>query len=466
MNCTITAYDLYRNKKNIIVISVSFLVMLLLVIANILNGSGLKNLLSENLNSILIIFTAVLSSGIIYYLSLNMRKLQRTLVRKETSESLIENVFQNIGDSIVVLDRNLRIIKSNDSFNRFISSNQKLTDSNIKHCFKVLYGLDMPCYESGEICPVMRVFETGTPYKLIKRNFAPERGWIYMEITTYPVKDNEGNVIYCSQTIRDITEVIKHDELNFNEKKIESVGTLAGGIAHNFNNMLAAIVCYGNLAKMKLKNNDTAYQYIEKILEVSDKVSYITSSLLAYSCKSIINPRPLKLNEIVRGIERTIKSHISEKITVKLNLTENNPVVIVDKEQIEKLIMNLVDNSVDAMPCGGEICIETYIKEISSEYAKSKGYGNPGNYACMTFTDNGIGIDRNIRHRIFDPFFTTKEVGKGDGLGLSAVYGIVKQHKGYIDCFSEEGKGTTFKIYFPLIAYESKESSYFVLEAI
>ncbi len=447
-----------------IIISTSFLAMLLFI-ANILNGSGFRSLFTTNINSLLFVFFAVVSAGIIYYLCLSMKKLQRALMRREISENLIENVFQNLEDSLIVLDRNLRIIKVNEAFKRFICSNQRFSNANIKHCFEVLHGLETPCYESGEICPVMRVFETGAPFKFIKRHFDPERGCIYMEITSYPVKDHDGNVMYCAQTMRDVTENIKIDELNFDEKKMESIGTLAGGIAHNFNNMLAAIVCYGNLAKMKLNNNEPALQYIEKILEVSDKVNNITSSLLTYSCKSIINPCPVNLNEFLRGIERSIKGYVSENITINLKLTENEPVIIADKNQIEKLIINLLDNAIDAMSGGGEISIETNLKELNSEYIASKGYGNPGKYVCISFKDNGTGIKESIKHRIFDPFFTTKDVGKGEGLGLSATYGIVRQHKGYIDCFSKEGKGTKFNIYFPLMAYENKESSHFVLEA-
>ncbi len=464
MNLTITANEFYRNKRNVFVI-LTGLFSGLLLIANIIISSGLKNLLIDNMKSLLFIILAVLSSGIIHYLFLNTKKLRQTLKTKEVTENLIENVFNNLEDSLVVLDRNFRIIKSNEAFNRFISVNRKFSTTNIKHCFEVLHGINRPCYEMDETCPVMKVFENGVSCKLIHTHFDSEGRRIYMEVAAYPVKDSNGNVMYCAQTIRDLTDRIKIDELKMNEKKIESIGTLAGGIAHNFNNMLAAIVCYGNLAKMKLNKNESALHYIEKILEVSDKISNITNNLLAYGCKSIINPHPVKLNEIIKSIEHSIKKHLDENITLELKLSENEPMIIADKNQIERLITNLVNNAVDAMPEGGEISIETNLKELSSEYINSKGYGNPGRYACISFKDTGTGIKESIKHRIFDPFFTTKDVGKGDGLGLAATYGIVRQHKGYIDFFSEEGKGTTFNIYFPLIAYENKESSHFVLEA-
>jgi two-component system, cell cycle sensor histidine kinase and response regulator CckA len=233
-------------------------------------------------------------------------------------------------------------------------------------------------------------------------------------------------------------------------QKMEAVGQLAGGVAHDFNNMLTAIMGYCAILNMRLKEDDSLRRFTDQILAVSEKAANLTHSLLAFSRKQIINPKPVALNEIVNGVEKLLTKLIGEDIEFKTILSRHNLVVTADRGQIEQVLMNLIANAGDAMPDGGSLSISTEPFTIDGEFIDVHGYGKIGAYARISISDTGEGMDKETRERIFEPFFTTKEVGKGTGLGLSIVYGIVKQHEGYIDVYTAPKQGTTFNIYLPL----------------
>jgi PAS domain S-box-containing protein len=262
---------------------------------------------------------------------------------------------------------------------------------------------------------------------------------------------------YLVAILRDITDRKKAEEerakleSQFRQsQKMESVGLLAGGIAHDFNNILTAIIGYASLLQMKMKGDDPLRPYLEQILTSSQRATSLTQSLLAFGRKQIINPRPVKANEIITRMEKLLVRLIGEDIDLKTILTDEDITVMADSGQIEQALMNLATNSRDAMPQGGHFIIETQRAVIDDDYVKTHGYGKPGEYVLISVSDSGTGMDEKTREKIFEPFFTTKEVGKGTGLGLAMVYGIIKQHNGYINCYSEPGKGTTFKIYLPM----------------
>jgi signal transduction histidine kinase/ActR/RegA family two-component response regulator len=233
-------------------------------------------------------------------------------------------------------------------------------------------------------------------------------------------------------------------------QKMEAVGTLAGGIAHDFNNILTAIIGYGNVMRMRLADDDPHREYLDQILSASERAANLTRSLLAFSRKQIINPRPVNLNEIIRLIQKLLARLIGEDIELRVALSESDPVVMADPGQLEQVLMNLATNARDAMPGGGCFAVTTELVTVDEQYVSMHGYGEAGRYAVITVSDTGLGMAEETRARIFEPFFTTKEMGKGTGLGLSIVYGIVKAQRGYVNCYSEPGKGTTFKIYLPL----------------
>jgi PAS domain S-box-containing protein len=258
-------------------------------------------------------------------------------------------------------------------------------------------------------------------------------------------------------TAYDITERKKLEEQFRQSHKMEAVGLLAGGVAHDFNNILTAIIGYGNLVKMKLAANDPANNYIDQILSSSERAANLTHSLLAFSRKQIINPQPVNVNDIIVGIGKLLARLIGEDIEFKMDLEDHNLMVLADAGQLEQVLMNLATNARDAMSEGGALTIKTKQVELDQKFINSHGYGSLGNFAMITVSDTGAGMDGMTQARIFEPFFTTKEMGKGTGLGLSMVYGIVKQHDGYITVSSAAGIGTTFEIYFPLVKSSVKE---------
>jgi nitrogen-specific signal transduction histidine kinase/CheY-like chemotaxis protein len=264
----------------------------------------------------------------------------------------------------------------------------------------------------------------------------------------------------------DISERKKLEEQLRHSQKMESIGTLAGGIAHDFNNVLTAVIGYGNLLQKKLQEEDPLRHYVEQIIAAANRAAGLTRGLLAYSRKQVLNPQLVDLNEIIRKIEKLLERLIGEDVEFKSILTEKDLTVLADTGQLEQVLMNLATNARDAMPHGGNLFIETETVELDEDSARTHGLLKSGSYALLTVTDSGMGMDETIRERIFEPFFTTKEVGKGTGLGLAIVYGIVKQHNGSVEVESEAGRGTTFRIYLPVVQKDAAETQASVLTPI
>jgi signal transduction histidine kinase len=237
----------------------------------------------------------------------------------------------------------------------------------------------------------------------------------------------------------------------FQSQKMEAVGTLAGGIAHDFNNILTAIIGYSYLILMKTAEDDPLKSYTRQIQEAAERAAELTQGLLAFSRKQVMIPRAVDLNEVVAQLQKMLRRLIRENIDLNLEQALDELVVMADRGKIEQVLMNLVTNASDAMPKGGRIVMTTSSMIMNGEFLHTHGYGIPGEYACIAVSDTGCGMDEKETKKIFEPFFTTKEVGKGTGLGLSIVYGIVKQHDGFINVYSEPGKGTMFTVLLPLI---------------
>ena len=289
---------------------------------------------------------------------------------------------------------------------------------------------------------------------------------VLLEIDESPLKDDMGKVIGMVGAARDITERKKLEEQFLQAQKMEAIGRLTGGIAHDFNNILQAIMSIGGLLQIKIKEGDPLKEYINDLFAVAERAASLTKSLLAFSRKQIISLMPINLNDIIKNAEKILSMVMGEDIELKTNLSDKDLVIMADSGQIEQVLMNLATNSRDAMPEGGQLIIETDTMEMDDEYIKTHGYGKAGKYALMTVTDTGIGMDEETKKKLFEPFFTTKEVGKGTGLGLSTVYGIVKQHNGYINVYSEVGGGTAFKIYLPIIKPDILEKTEFAKEGM
>lgn len=283
---------------------------------------------------------------------------------------------------------------------------------------------------------------------------------IWASVTANAQYDENGDIKWLDGVIEDITERKKLEEQLLQAHKMEAIGTLAGGIAHDFNNILTAIMGYGTVLKNTIKKDDFLSDCVNEILASSEKAANLTKSLLAFSRKQLISSKPVDINQIIKKVETLLLRVIGEDIELKTVLTSENLTIMADGGQIEQILMNLAANARDSMPEGGILTIGTKIVELNNEFIKAHGYGKLGFYAAISIEDTGYGFDERTRARIFEPFFTTKDVGKGTGLGLAMVYGIVKQHDGYINVYSEIGKGTRFKIYLPLIKTEVKETEF------
>ncbi len=235
----------------------------------------------------------------------------------------------------------------------------------------------------------------------------------------------------------------------FLSQKMEAIGTLTGGIAHDFNNMLNVILGYTQLVIDETKKNSTQRRYVQQVQKAGQSAAELVQQLLAFSRRQVIDPRIININEVIDNLVKMLHRIIGENIALKLSLSENISPVMADPGQMVQVIMNLCVNARDAMPQGGELTIETSNTIIDEAYCQVHPWAHLGSYALLSITDTGIGMDSETQMRIFEPFFTTKELGKGTGLGLAIVYGIIKQHKGLINVYSQKGHGTTFKIYLP-----------------
>ena len=276
-------------------------------------------------------------------------------------------------------------------------------------------------------------------------------------IVGLPLRRKDGSVLYADLqsnlvsvagrkcllgNFRDGTErrrILSLEKQVRTAQKMEAVGTLAGGIAHDFNNMLTVIIGYGEMLKLRIANDPKAVSDLDEILRSAERASVLTRQLLTFARRQVVEPVHLDLNEVMSGLVKLLRKVTREDIEIKTFLAENPMMIRADRGQVEQVLMNLCLNARDAMPEGGQLVIETGVTMLEEEYLKQYPYMKAGRYAVLSVSDTGIGMDEGTRERIFEPFFTTKGPEKGTGLGLAMVYGIVKQHNGFIHVYSEPG---------------------------
>ncbi len=271
------------------------------------------------------------------------------------------------------------------------------------------------------------------------------------EVTVAPVIGRSGEVTHLVGCLRDLTEQRRLEAQLRQSQKMEAIGQLAGGVAHDFNNLLMAISGYNDLLLADLDESDPLRRHGEEVKKAADRAARLTRQLLAYSRKQVLLPKVINLNALVSDVEKMVRRLIGENIACATGLAPDLGSTKADPGQIEQVIMNLAINARDAMPKGGTLTLETSNVEVDEAYALAHADSRPGPHVMLAVSDTGCGMDAETRAHVFEPFFTTKEQGKGTGLGLATVYGIVKQSGGHITLYSEPGHGTSFKIYLPRV---------------
>jgi two-component system cell cycle sensor histidine kinase/response regulator CckA len=394
---------------------------------------------------------------------IGIRGLLRDITeRKQMEESLAKSedryrlLFNNISDAVFVHEFTAdelpgRFIEVNDVACKYLGYTR---DELLK-----MSPIDIDAPEGYALVPAMMKLLQADKHATWEGVHVSKDGQkILVEINNH-LFNLEGKPTILS-TVRDITER-KHAEKEkalfesrlVQSQKMEAIGTLAGGVAHDFNNILTALMGYASLLQTKMEESDPRKTYVRQILTLSDRAAEVTKSLLTFGRKQRISRKPLRINETIRETVNLLTRLLNEDILVSVALSTKNPTIMADATQIHQILINLATNARDAMPEGGTFSIKSRVVSLSDKFRKTHGYGEPGTYALIMATDTGTGMDEMTKARIFEPFFTTKELGKGTGLGLASVYGIVMEQNGYITVDSEPGHGTTFRMYFPLVKH-------------
>ena len=374
---------------------------------------------------------------------------QRAEEALRKSEEEFRAIATNTPDHIMVIDRDLRYVSVvNPPTGRTMEGMIGRTDFEI-----------MPAAEAERLTGIKRgVLESGKPVRASVAVTSPQGDLQHFEGTYTPTRDAGGRVDGLIGYFRNVTEQKRAEaererlqEQLAQAQKMESVGRLAGGVAHDFNNLLTVINGYAAFLAKELTVRDPLREYALEIGTAGDRAASLTRQLLAFSRKQVSRPRAISLNSVVAEAERMLQRVIGEDIGLVSRLAPHLGLMMADPDQIHQVIMNLAVNARDAMPNGGKLEIATADVELNEAAAAIHPDAAPGRYVRLTVTDTGMGMTEEVRRKIFEPFFTTKEPGKGTGLGLATVYGIVRQNDGWIEVQSESGRGSTFRIHLPRI---------------
>lgn len=351
-------------------------------------------------------------------------------------------LLDNVPDGIVHLAPDLRIRWANAAAQRMFKLGEEYLYQ-ARSCHEAFWNRAESCAHCPVVsCRASRRKEIGY--------FSPKGDEREFEIQAVPMVDDQDRLEGIIGIVRDISEHRQLQEQFHQAQKMESIGTFAGGIAHDFNNILSAILGYGDMVLEDLDEDHPARPSVQTILEAGMRASHLTKDLLLFSRKQISHKEPVDINQVITRIEKFIRRVIGEDIQCETRLTHEPLVLFADSHQMDQVLMNFATNARDAMRQGGCFAVSTKRVEIDQDFIDAHGFGVQGPYALITAADTGKGMDRQTVSKIFEPFFTTKEMGKGTGLGLAVVYGIIKEHQGFIEVQSEPGKGTTISVYLPL----------------
>jgi two-component system, cell cycle sensor histidine kinase and response regulator CckA len=384
--------------------------------------------------------------------TLAMHSMQEEQRSAEESLRKLSRAVEQSPDTVVITDRKGVIEYVNPAF-------EGLTG----YVHDEVYGKTPRILKSGEQGPeiyqdMWKTILAGKVFRGILVNRKKNGDLYYVEESICPVRDGGGEITHFIANGRDLTERLRLEAQLLQAQKMDAVGRLAGGVAHDFNNLLTIITSYSELALDDIPEDSRLASRIQEVLLAAKRAAELTRQLLAFSRKQPQALRIVDLNPVIAGISKTLPRLIGEDIEFSFIPGQGLGPVRVDPVQIDQILMNLAANARDAMPQGGRLRIETSSVDLDEDYIHDKPAAIPlGHYAVITVSDNGCGIPREDVPHIFEPFYSTKPPGKGTGLGLATVYGIVKQNKGYIWVYSEPASGTVFKIYLPCIGKRPPE---------
>ncbi len=391
-------------------------------------------------------------------LEANERLEKEVKEHKEAKEAILrhelflESVFNGIQDEILVLGLDLTIQAGNQSLYR---QNRLFSVPGPNKCFEVFFSRTEPC----DGCPALMAISSRSLQRAQVERQDLSGNIRYLEVFAYPVFDEKKAVIGVVEFLRDITEKKKTEEEKeriqdqlIHAQKMEAVGTLAGGVAHDFNNMLTAIQGFVELSLMQVAPTEPIYRNLKQIHRTALRAADVVRQLLLFSRRQPMRHEPLDMNRIVEGMRKMLERLIGEDIFIETRPSDKPALLEGDRGNLEQVIMNLALNARDAMEEGGKIIVSTSLVTIGKEYCDQYPYARLGYFVRLAVEDTGKGMSPEILDHIFEPFFTTKGQGKGTGLGLAVVYGIVKEHQGWINCHSREGEGTIFEVFLPALS--------------
>jgi PAS domain S-box-containing protein len=366
-------------------------------------------------------------------------------LRAEERLSQLASIVESSDDSIIGIGMNGLVVSWNSAAEKLY---QQSAEEVVGQPIALLFSQEHHT-QLRQILARVKQGESVRDFETIRLN--RQSRILNLSLTFSPIKNVKGTVVGASLIVRDVTQFKELQQQVVQTQKIETIGQLAGGVAHDFNNILMAIRGYCELLQLKTESEDARSKDIREIMRAADQGAALTRQLLAFSRKQMMVPKILDLNHVLNQMADMVRRLIGENIELSLQPAPELARIKADPGQVEQVILNLAVNAGDAMPAGGLLQVKTSNVTIDEDFARHNPEAVPGNYVLLRITDSGHGMDPETMSHIFEPFFTTKEKGRGTGLGLSTVYGIVKQTGGYIGVQSRRGSGTTFEVYFPSI---------------
>nr|MBC8279060.1 PAS domain S-box protein [FCB group bacterium] len=374
-------------------------------------------------------------------------RMQSEMALKESEEKL-SGIIKSIPDFISIIDEDYNIVWATDTVKNTVGQ-----DVEKNKCYQAYHRSEAPC----EDCIIRKVFADGETHEHEAETINAEGVSVFqLSVASAASRYPDGRPKTVIEISRDVTEFRKLQDQFRQAQKMEAIGRLAGGVAHDFNNLLTVIGGNTQLAMMALSEDDPLMHELNQVKKATQRASKLTYQLLAFSRKQVLKPEILSLNSLIADTKKMLHRVIGEDIELKTFLADDLWNVKADSGQFEQIVMNLCVNARDAMPDGGKLIVETENVNISEEYCADHPGAEPGSYVMLSVSDSGVGMTQSVKSQIFDPFYTTKAAGEGTGLGLSTVFGIVKQSGGFIYVYSELGEGTTIKIYLPSTEEEAK----------